>query len=270
MLIDTHCHLDDEAFADDLPSVVESCTNSGIVKMLTPGTTRRSSEACIALADRFPTVFAGVAVHPECLLGEIQSLGSQAVAEADFFRFFEPLTQREKVVAVGETGLDLYWKETPLEIQTAFLRLHFELARRAKLPIILHCRDAESELLEFVHEDFSRNTPIPGVIHSFSGGPDFLKACLDLGFYISYSGSVTFTNKKFRALRETVPLVPSDRILVETDSPDLAPMPLRGRVPRNEPSYVLHTATQLAQLLQMDMETFSEQTTANAERLFGF
>ena len=270
MLIDTHCHLDDAAFADDVPVVVENCTNSGIGKMLAPGTTRRSSEACIALAERFPNVFAGVAVHPECLLEEIQNFSSQAAAEADFFRFFEPLTRHEKVAAVGETGLDLYWKETPLEIQISFLRLHLELARRASLPIILHCRDAEQELLECVREDFSRNGTVPGVIHSFSGGLEFLHDCLDLGFYISFSGSVTFTNKKFNALRETVPAVPADRILVETDSPYLAPMPLRGRVPRNEPSFVIHTASYIALLRQTDLEEFSLQTTANAERLFGF
>lgn len=265
MLFDTHCHLDDDAFSDDVSSVVAAAKAAGVELMLTQGTTISSSLDSIALSESFPGVYAAVAIHPNCLMEEIPQFGSVDA----FLDIFTKMAENPKVRAIGETGLDLYWDDTPLEIQKKFLAAHYELARRTKLPVIIHCRDAEAPLLEVTRADFEANGPVPGVIHSFSGDSEFLAACLELGFHISYSGCVTFTNKKLDALRETVPLVPADKILVETDSPYLAPMPYRGKVKRNTPELVVHTARFLAALRCVPEEKLCEQTTENARKLFG-
>lgn len=264
MLIDTHCHLDDEAFVEDVAQVVAAARDAGVKKMLTQGTSISSSLDCIALAEEFPEVYAAVAIHPNCLLEEIPAFGSGDV----FLDIFTKMAENTRVRAIGETGVDLYWHDVPIEIQKKFLALHFELSRRTKLPVVVHCRDAEEALLEVARQDFEQNGPAPGVVHSFSGDAAFLKECLDLGFHISYSGSVTFKNKCFEPLRETVPLVPEDRLLVETDSPYLTPMPFRGKIKRNTPEMVLHTARFVAQLRGLSEEKLQTLTTENAQRLF--
>jgi len=264
MLFDTHCHLDDEAFSEDVSSVVSAAKAAGVELMLTQGTTISSSLDSIALAEAFPGVYAAVAIHPNCLLQEIPQFGS---VEA-FLELFTKMAENPKVRAIGETGLDLYWDDTPLDVQKKYLAAHYELSRRTKLPVVIHCRDAEEPLLEVTRADFEKNGPTPGVIHSFSGNTEFLAACLELGFHISFSGCVTFTNKKLDALRETVPLVPEEKILVETDSPYLAPVPYRGKVKRNSPELVVHTARFLAELRGVTEEAFGEQTTRNAKKLF--
>lgn len=266
MLIDTHCHLDDEAFAEDVESVISQARAANVRRMLTQGTSISSSLDCIGLAERFPEVYAAVAIHPNCLMEEIPKFGSADV----FFEIFTQMAANPRVRAIGETGLDLYWDDTPIEIQKKFLVLHYELARRTKLPVIIHCRDAEAPLLEVTQADFTQNGPVPGVIHSFSGDANFLTACLELGFLISYSGSITFKNKKFDPIRETVPMVPAEKLLVETDSPYLAPMPFRGKVDRNSPALVTHTARFLAELRGITESELAELTTRNAVRLFGF
>lgn len=266
MLIDTHCHLDDEVFEDDAEQVASAARTAGVEMMLTQGTTIASSLDCITLTEKCTGVFAAVAIHPNCLMDEIPKFGSVDV----FYEIFTKMAQNPCVRAIGETGLDLYWDDTPLEIQKKYLRHHYELARRTDLPIVIHCRDAEDAFLDVTRQEFSENGRVPGVIHSFSGDSDFLSECLELGFYISYSGSITFTNKKFDALRATVPRVPSDRILVETDSPYLAPVPFRGKVKRNTPALVVHTAKFAAELRQISEDELAQWTTANARRLFGF
>ncbi len=264
MLIDTHCHLDDAAFAEDVARVVTAAREAGVKRMLTQGTSISSSLDCIALAEEFSEVYAAVAIHPNCLLEEIPAFGSDDV----FLEIFTKMAENPRVRAIGETGVDLYWRDTPIDVQKKFLALHFELARRTKLPVVVHCRDAEEALREVAEKDFAQNGPVPGVIHSFSGNSDFLKKCLELGFHISYSGSVTFKNKCFEPLRETVPLVPEDRLLVETDSPYLTPMPFRGKIKRNTPEMVVHTARFIAQLRGVTEEKLQILTTENARKLF--
>lgn len=265
MLFDTHCHLDDESFAGEVRDVVAQARSAGVTQMLTQGTSISSSLDCIALAEEFPEVYAAVAIHPNCLMEEIPRFGDGAV----FLEIFSQMAENPRVRAVGETGVDLYWHDTPIEIQKQYLALHFELARRTKLPVVIHCRDAEEPLLETARADFEKNGPVPGVIHSFSGDLTFLHACLDLGFHISYSGSVTFKNKCFDSVRETVCEVPLDRLLVETDSPYLTPMPFRGKIRRNTPEYVQHTARFLAEMRGMSEEEFFAQTTHNALKFLG-
>ena len=265
-LFDTHCHLDDEAFTEDLPEVIRAAERAGVRQMLTQGTTLKSSRTCIRLAETYASVFAAVAIHPNCIL---EDFPDPEAGMGAFLPQFLPLTEHPRVRAIGETGLDEHWDDTPLEVQKAYLKLHLALARQSGLPVILHCREAESALLEVLRDDFQHQGPVPGIVHSFSGDTVFLRACLELGLHISYSGSVTFTNKKLARLRETVPQVPADKILVETDSPYLTPMPFRGKISRNSPEQVIHTAAFLAQLRGEDSEIFARQTTQNAEALFG-
>ncbi|MDO4575414.1 MAG: TatD family hydrolase [Planctomycetia bacterium] len=264
MWIDTHCHLDDDAFAADVEQAITQASQAGVEAMLTQGTTFATSRKCLELAERFPTVFAAVSVHPNCLLADF----TRTASPEEFLDRFQTLATHPQTCAIGETGLDAYWDDVPLDFQKIWLEHHLTLARLTRLPVVIHCRDAELPLLETLRHDFTRNGPVPGVIHSFSGDVAFLRECIELGFYISYSGSVTYTNKKFDALRETVPQVPADKLLVETDSPYLIPMPFRGKLEKNQPALVAHTGTFLAKLRDVPVSQLAAQTTANARRLF--
>ena len=177
------------------------------------------------------------------------------------------MAERPRVVAIGETGLDRYWDYSPIELQRDYFDRHLQLSQRLDLPIIIHCREAEKDLLPMLRTAVGRGT-LRGVIHSFSGDTDFARACLEMGLYISFAGAVTYRNKKFGALREAARSIPDDRILIETDSPYLTPHPLRGKVKRNEPANVVHTAACLAELRGTELEPFAALTTANARRLF--
>ncbi|MDO4584257.1 MAG: TatD family hydrolase [Planctomycetia bacterium] len=263
--VDTHCHLDDEAFSDDLSEVLAASSAAGVEKMVVPGTSLASSERCVALSEAFAEIWSAVAIHPNCLTEELEKFPELSQKET-FLERMSTLAAHPRVCAIGETGLDLYWQETPLEIQKRFLAWHLELARQKEVPVLLHCREAEAELLEVVRHDFQRHGPVRGILHSFSGNRAFLEDCLELGFLISYSGSVTYTNRKFDALRETVPYVPDDRLLVETDSPYLIPVPFRGKREKNLPALVVHTAECLAALRTTTLEEIAEQTTRNACR----
>ncbi|MDO4570418.1 MAG: TatD family hydrolase [Planctomycetia bacterium] len=265
-MFDTHCHLDDEAFEQDLDVVIARAHAAGVERMLAPGTTIASSRRCIEIASANPSVFAAVAIHPNSILDDLSHLPDLA---AEFDRIFEELATQPKVVAIGETGLDEYWDFVPIEVQKEYLCRHLHVARRANLPIILHCREAEQALLDTLREDFDRNSVVPGVIHSFSGDSAFLAACLELGFFISFSGSATYTNRKFRKIQECAALTPSDRILSETDSPYLTPTPFRGKVSRNAPEYMTHTLEALASLRGESVESLQQTTSENALRLFG-
>lgn len=265
MFVDTHCHLDDEAFAKDLPEVLAVSASAGVEKMVVPGTSVASSQRCVALSGKFSSLWSAVAIHPNCLTEELEKF-PEFLQKENFLEQMGCLASNPRVCAIGETGLDLYWQETPLEVQKQFLTWHLELARQKGIPVLLHCREAEQELLEVVRQDFMQNGPVRGILHSFSGNRSFLQDCLELGFLISYSGSVTYTNRKFNTLRETVPHVPEDRLLLETDSPYLTPVPFRGKREKNLPALVVHTAECLAALRETSLEEIARQTTDNACR----
>jgi len=171
-------------------------------------------------------------------------------------------------VALGETGLDRYWDYCPFEVQRDYFGRHLRLSHETGLPVVIHCRESEADLLPMLREAAERGT-LQGVIHALRGDAAMAEACLDLGLYISFAGMVTYTNKKFRPLKEVAATIPDDRILIETDSPYLVPHPLRGKQKRNEPARVVLTAASLAELRGVSVEQFAEQTTANARRLFG-
>ncbi|HEV3257951.1 MAG TPA: TatD family hydrolase, partial [Gemmataceae bacterium] len=221
-LIDTHAHLDDEQFRDDLPAVLERAAAAGVVRIVTIATTAASSAACVALAARHPTLAATVGIQPNNIAGE------PPTAWDDVLR----LVTQPKVVAVGETGLDRHWDTTPLAQQEDHFARHLALGRRHNLPVVIHCREAEADVVRMLRADYDRHGPVRGVMHSFTGDRATAEACLAMGLHISFAGMVTYKNAQ--ALRDVAGRVPLDRLLVETDSPYLSPVPLRGK--RNEPA----------------------------------
>lgn len=253
-LFDTHCHLDDPRFAGEVPSIVERARASHVTGMVTVGTSTESSRAAISIASAYPgSVWAAAGIHPH---------EADAVHTVETFAPLVELAADPRVVAIGETGLDYYRRHADPANQKRLFSMHLELARRTGKALIIHCRDAYDDLYEQLRA--SMPAPIRGVMHCYSGPPDMARKFLDLGFYVSFAGPVTFPNAA--KLRETVRGLPPDRVVVETDSPYLAPQPLRGQ--RNEPAYVTHAARQLATLLGVDFDHFCETSTRNARALF--
>jgi len=256
--VDSHCHLDDQAFAADLTEVIHRARSAGVQRIICPGTSAASSQAVVKLAQSWPGLYAAVGIHPN------------AAFEASPWDWDQIclLARQPRVVAVGETGLDRYRDFTPWQTQLEFLDRHLRLAQELELPVILHCRDAEEELLTALHEAADRG-PLRGVWHAFSADLEAAYEAVELGLYISFAGSATYTNKKFEPLREAVVCVPDDRLLVETDSPYLTPDPLRGKQERNEPAYVVLVAQRLAHLREQPLDHLAAITQANVHRLFG-
>ena len=261
-MIDTHAHLDDEQFIDDLDAVVAHAAEVGVEAIITVGISLETSRTAIEIAERFETVYAAVGIHPNCA----------AAAKPDDWEQIVAMAGHPKVVAIGETGLDLYWDDTPFEVQLDYLSRHIELGRQRDLPVLIHSRDCDDQTVEALQkaakQNASETNPMRGLIHAFSGSAQMAEICLDLGFYLSFAGMSSYTNKKFTALRDVAATVPEDRILLETDAPYLVPHPLRGKVKRNEPALMVHTAQSLAELRGTTLEAFNAQTTANTQRLF--
>jgi TatD DNase family protein len=255
-LIDTHAHLDDEQFRDDLPAVLERAAAAGVVRIVTIATTAVSSAGCVALAARYPALAATVGLQPNEVAGEPPG------AWDDVAR----LVTQPKVVAVGETGLDRHWDTTPFSEQEDYFARHLELARLHQLPVVIHCREAEADVVCMLRTEFDQHGPVRGVMHSFTGDWATAEACLAMGLTLSFAGMVTYKNAQ--ALRDVAKRLPLDRLVVETDSPYLSPVPLRGK--RNEPANVVHTAACLAELHGVTPDVFAKQTTRNARALFAW
>jgi TatD DNase family protein len=254
-LTDTHAHLDDEQFREDLPAVLARAAAAGVPRALAVATTAASAARCVALADQYPGLFATAGIHPN---------HAAEAAPADWDAVVA-LAARPRVVAVGETGLDRHWTYTPFPVQEDYFARHLDLARRRGLAVVVHCREAEADVVRLLRADYDRHGPVRGVLHSFTGGAATAAACLAMGLYLSFAGMLTYKNAQ--ALRDVAQTVPHDRLLVETDSPYLAPVPLRGK--RNEPANVVHTAACLAGVCGLSVERLAEITTRNAEALFG-
>ena len=251
--IDTHCHLDEDAFAQDCTEVIQRAVDSGIVAMLAIGITLQSSRRVVELAERFPQVYATVGLHPNYV---------SAADPGDWNQIVE-LARCPKVVGLGETGLDKYWDHSPLDLQAEYFDRHIELSNQSGLPFIVHSRESEMEVVEQLRTHAAQK-PLNGVIHAFCGSAETAKSCLELGMYLSFGGMVTF--KKNEAQRQVAATIPADRILIETDAPYLAPTPFRGK--RNEPAHVRLTAACLAEIRGVSNEEIASVTTANARRLF--
>jgi TatD DNase family protein len=254
VLIDTHAHLDDEQFRADLRAVLERAAAAGVGSIVTIATTAASSAASLQLAAQHASLRATVGLQPNNLAHEPPSAWDEVVR----------LATHDHVVGIGETGLDRHWSYTPFAQQEDYFARHLELARKHGLPVVIHCREAETDVVRMLRENFERHGPVRGVMHSFTGDRATAGACLAMGLFVSFAGMVTYKNAQ--ALREVARSVPLDRLLVETDSPYLAPVPMRGK--RNEPAYVVHTAACLAGLHGMDLEALAEKITRNARKLF--
>jgi TatD DNase family protein len=255
-LIDTHAHLDDEQLAPDSDSVLVRARAAGVVAIVAVGTTFETSRQAVQLAGKHAIVRAAVGIHPNYA----------ALAGAGDWRAVVELSREPGVVAVGETGLDRFRSDTPFDQQVDHFERHLGLAGERALPVIIHCRDAEQDVLRCLTAAAGAG-PLRGVMHSFSGQAATAARCVELGLYISFAGQLTFKNRKFDALREVARLVPLDRLLIETDSPYLAPEPHRGA--RNEPAHVRFTAERLAELRGMTPTDLAAATASNARKLFG-
>lgn len=254
VLIDTHCHLDSHKLAPDIDAIVTRAVAAGVTGMIVPALDLDSVKATLELTGRFKEIYGAVGVHPN----------SAAAWSDEWIEALRLSARHKKVVAIGEIGLDYYWHETPPEVQHRAFALQLELAGELGLPAIVHNREASADTVQFLAASPLAGSERAGVLHSFAGDWSLARQVLDLGFYIGFTGPLTF--KKADDLRDIAARVPLDRILVETDSPYQTPEPYRGK--RNEPAYVRYVAQRLADVRGLPLEQIAAITTANAVRLF--
>lgn len=258
-LIDTHCHLDFPDYEGDTAGPVARALAAGVTRMVTIGTTLERSEAAVRIAGRHAEVYAAVGVHP----GDLDTIGP------DTYDRLVALARHPRVVGWGECGLDYYRDHSPRELQRRRFQEQIELAAAARLPLLVHDRNAHDDILAVLRAApaTGRGGGAPrGILHCFSGDLPFARACADLGFLVSIPGVVTFKNAG--SLREVVAALPLDLLVVETDAPFLAPEPYRGK--RNEPAYVVWTAARIAEVKGVPLEVVAEATTRAARAVFGF
>jgi TatD DNase family protein len=254
ILIDTHAHLDEDRFDPDRGAVIERASAAGVKAILSIATTAASSLAAQHIAEQFSSVYASAGIHPN-YAGQAQNHEWDAVKQC---------AAHARARALGETGLDRFHNFTPFPVQQDFFARHLALSRELRLPVVIHSRDCDADMLRMLREEYDRGGPLLGVMHSFASGEATAAACLQMGLYMSFSGMITY--KKSDELRQVAARAPADRILVETDCPYLAPTPHRGK--RNEPAFVVHTAQTLADLREVSLESLAATTTENARRLF--
>jgi len=252
-LVDSHCHLDFPELSAELPQVIARAKAAGVRRMVTICTRLRNEPQVRAIAEAYPSVFYAAGTHPMSAAEEPLATVEGLVALARHPRF----------VGIGETGLDYHYTAETKAVQAASLRIHIEAAQETGLPLIIHARDADEDMERLLAKGMSVR-PFSCVMHCFSSGPRLAAATLEMGFTLSISGIAAFPNS--RALRDIFARTPLDRLILETDSPYLAPPPHRGK--RNEPAYVAHTAHTLAPLFGLTTEAFATATTANFDRLF--
>jgi TatD DNase family protein len=251
LLIDAHCHLDDEQFANDLDTVVARAEHAGVTAIITAGIDIESSRAAVALAGRYEIVYAVVGIHPH----RVESFSAETLPA------IRDLASQRKVVGIGEIGLDFHYADAaPRETQERSLLAHLDLAQELGKPVVIHARDAHAELMAIIR---GRNSKPRGILHGFSGDLAMAREAIDLGYLISFAGNVTFKNAT--RLQDIATTLPLDRIVVETDAPYLSP--LRGR--RNEPANAARVAAKVAQLRNLEPSVVAQATTHNCEMLFG-
>jgi TatD DNase family protein len=253
MLVDSHCHLDFPDFGAELDAIVARAGANGVGFMVTISTRVRHHAQVLAIAERFPNVCCSVGTHPHHAHEELDISAAELIERA----------RDPKVIAIGEAGLDYHYDFSPREAQEKGLRSHIAAARETGLPLVIHCRESDAEMARILTEESGKGA-FPAVLHCFTGGRELALTGVGLGFYVSFSGILTF--KRSDDLRAIAAELPADRILVETDAPYLAPGPWRGK--RNEPAYVAETARVLAQTRGVGVEEIARQTTENFFRLF--
>ena len=253
MLVDSHCHLDYLPTGAARAEAIARARRAGVGAMLTIGTKISEFPAVRAIAEENPEVWCSVGIHPHEAAAEPDTSAEQLAS----------LAGHPRVVGIGETGLDFYYEHSPRDRQVEVFRAHAAAARATGLPLIVHTRDADPETAALLVTEAAKG-PLTGVIHCFSTGRELAEKAVEIGFYISLSGIVTFKNAEpLRAIARDLPL---DRVLVETDAPYLAPVPMRGK--QNEPAFIVHTAAEVAKLKGISVKELSDITTANFYRLF--
>ncbi len=253
MLVDSHCHLDFPDFADDRDAIVARALAAGVGRMVTISTRVRRLPGLLAIAEAYDSVYCSVGTHPHNAAEELD-IGADELIR---------LSAHPKVVAIGEAGLDYFYDYSPREAQATGLRTHIAAARTTGLPLVIHARDADDDMIALLEEESGKGA-FPFILHCFSSGQRLADAGVLLGGYVSFSGILTF--RKSEELRAIARTIPHDRLLVETDAPYLAPMPFRGK--RNEPAYVVNTAAVLAETIGVDPAEAARLTTDNFFRLF--
>ena len=253
VLVDSHCHLDFPDFAPELDAVIDRARQAGLVRLVTICTRVRKFAQILAVAEAYEDVYCSVGTHPHNAHEELDVTVEELI----------DLTNHPKVVAIGEAGLDYFYKKDHAAAQAEGLRNHIAAARHTGLPIVIHSRDADDDMAAILREETEQGE-FPFVLHCFSSGRDLALCGVELGGYVSLSGIAAF--KRSEELRAIAAEVPRDRLLVETDAPYLAPPPYRGK--RNEPAYVAYTAAIIAESLSETPEDFAAQTTENFYRLF--
>lgn len=260
MLIDTHCHLDFKDFDPDRDEVINRARARGVGLIVNVGSSLEGSRRSVELAEKYDFIYASVGVHPH----------DAEKMTYDIFKELENLASRKKVVAIGEVGLDYYRDLSPREIQKKIFREFVSLSKKLNLPLILHNRDSHQDMLKILKEEFSasggKDQRIKGVMHCFSGDENFLRECLNMGLYISFTCNLTFKNAN--NLRVIAKKAPIEKILLETDAPFLAPQEYRGK--RNEPAHVALLAEELSRIHGLSLGDIERITTHNANKLFGF
>ncbi|KXS45840.1 MAG: TatD DNase family protein [Candidatus Frackibacter sp. T328-2] len=253
MLVDTHAHIDFPRFSDDREDVINRARENDLKYIINVGADEESSQRSIDLANEYDMIYAVVGVHPH---------EAKSVTESTYYKL-KKWSAEEKVVAIGETGLDYHYDNSPRKIQKEVFRQHIRLAKEVNLPLVIHSREAEEETMQILKEEGAEE--VGGVIHCFGGDLAMAKEAMELNFYIAVGGVLTFNNA--HQLRRVVKQISLDKLLIETDAPYLTPEPNRGK--RNEPAYVKHVAEKLAEILPYSAEKIAEITTENAERVFG-
>ncbi|MCM8901365.1 TatD family hydrolase [Caldicoprobacter algeriensis] len=252
MLFDTHAHLEDERFDEDREQLIEELPEKGVVYVINVGSTLETSRMSVELAAQYPFIYAAVGVHPH----EVSQMSREDLDA------LEAIARSDKVVAIGEIGLDYYYDFSPRELQREWFARQIDLAYSLGLPIIIHDREAHADVLDILKA--KRDRILGGVMHCYSGSWEMAKDFMDLGLYISLGGPVTFKNAKRTV--EVAQKIPLDRLVIETDSPYLAPTPHRGK--RNNPAYVRLVAEKIAEVRGMTFEEIAEATLNNAKKLF--
>ncbi len=252
-LFDTHAHINLPHYNEDREAVINRMFETGVEKLVIPGVDLETINSAIELAEKYPgKIYSAIGFHPQDAIKWVENMYSELTE----------LAKKECVVAIGEIGLDYYWDTTPKEKQHEVLKLQLELARKVSLPVIIHTRESHLDTLEILQANGADE--VGGIFHCFSGDTDFAKRCIELGFYISFAGNITFKNAQ--NLRDVAREISIDKILIETDSPYLTPMPNRGK--RNEPANVQYVAKQIAEVKGLSPEEVADITFNNAMKVF--
>ncbi|MED4533460.1 TatD family hydrolase [Metabacillus fastidiosus] len=253
MLFDTHAHLNALQYENDVEEVIQRALDEGVSEIVVVGFDRETIERAMELIEEYDFIYAAVGWHP---------VDAIDMTDKDL-EWIRELSEHPKVVAIGEMGLDYYWDKSPKDIQKEVFRKQIALAKEVKLPIIIHNRDATADVVAILEEEGA--SEVGGIMHCFTGSLEVAKQCMDMNFYISFGGPVTFKNAK--KPKEVVQEIPLDRLLIETDCPYLTPHPFRGK--RNEPGYVKYVAEEIAKLRNLSYEEIAKKTSDNGKKIFG-